>query len=539
MGLGTAFANAGLMEQGMDARQLQDQNISDLQQQARARGQQIEAGDIGLEDVKRTHATAASLRNAVSSSNPDDGTAGIYHNVAQAALASGDLGTYENARAASKALQDEGWGKIAMAALTGAPPDQTEQQFNALGVAKMVPGSLEYGKDPKTGDIIASAINVSDGKRYPFNATQYAKLHGLIKTEAIKLGPNEKAVTQGGAEIASNPVDQYKASGNIIYNSKTGAWQDVDTKGEWKLGTIVEGNNEVPVEINTKNGSINRLGKGGVRTGLEAKISQPTTPGAPVMVTMPGGAVAEFKPATEATPGKTNWLSANEPGKPAQPATLETITQTEPEQPPVQGARKAADGKWYVRQGDGYAEVIPKAATTPSGTPGPAAPAPKAAAAKPMQPTPKAAPDVLDEGQAYEAQDQQLATLGARARMFRQGKGSGSASVAAQAVAEYSKRLEELKGGQSAPAAGQTPFQKAGIEVGGGTPTKTFGTAPDQVGDLLKRGTAFEEDDPALRSAGRLLHTLTSTKGTARNPSILRGAIEDYERRLAQLEKTR
>ena len=374
-GLSGNLANYGLITQGMDSASLQEQNMSDLQQHARLRGQQIETGDIGLEDVRRTKENEASYRNAVSSSSPDSGTMGIYHNVSDAALKGGDFGTYDQARKASLALQQEGWGQIAVGALTGAPPEQVEKNFNATGVSKMVPGSLEYGRDPKTGDIIASAINVQDGKRYPFNATQYARLHGLIKTDPIKLGPNEKAITQGGTEIGSNPVDQFKATGNIIYNSKTGAWQNTDPGGEWKLGTIVEGNNERTVEINSKTGAINRLGSSGARTNLEAKVHQPTIPGGPLLITMPGGGVAEFKPATEATPGKVNWLSANEPGKPAQPATVESIAQTQPEKPPVEGARKAADGRWYVRDGDGYRPVVPRPAQNLSGEP--AAPASK------------------------------------------------------------------------------------------------------------------------------------------------------------------
>lgn len=190
--------------------------------------------------------------------------------------------------------------------------------------------------------------------------------------------------------------------------------------------------------------------------------------------------------------------------------------------------------------GQPVARPAPAAAAAPAGAPTPAAPAPGV-------PAPKSAPaavperDVLDEGQQYEAQDKELATLGNRARMLRGYTGAGAAAEAAKAVTAYGQRLEQLKSGTSgAPAPTQTPFERMGIETSGGTPTKSLaGGGTDQTAKLLQRGERFEKEDQLLRRTGAEIRRLLSTQGTKRNPSILRGAIEDYQRRLGQLEKVR
>ncbi len=115
------------------------------------------------------------------------------------------------------------------------------------------------------------------------------------------------------------------------------------------------------------------------------------------MVTLPGGQVAEFKPATEGTPGKTHLFSANEPPTPGQPSTLTTVT---PEIPPIQGARKGTapgmENRWFVpdqRNPGKFVEVVmgggqaaPPAAPTPRSASKPA-PKPETPSTTPVQAT--------------------------------------------------------------------------------------------------------------------------------------------------------
>jgi hypothetical protein len=347
---GNFLANAGLVAQGMD--------------EANAAQQRLQTGQIGLDELQRTTDQAKQYRAAVSGSDPSAGRMGAYHSISKAALGAGDIDTYNKAQEASKKLQDEGFGQLAMGALTGKPPAEIESQFNGLGIMKIQPGSLEWGKDPATGDIVARGVSQADSKPYVFNATQYAKLHGLIK----------------GAE--------FDLKDGVIFNKNTGETKTADTRGDWVLGSIANGNTEVPLIYNKRDGSVQQLGPGGVRTNIDAKIH--ATPDGKVIVTQAGGGVAEFKPSTEGTPGKTNFFGADTPGAPAQPAR---VVAAQSDAPPIAGAQWGIDpttkqGGWFVKSGNGYARVNVAGQAAPTAAPAAvAAPAP-AANRRQLQPSP-------------------------------------------------------------------------------------------------------------------------------------------------------
>lgn len=245
------FADFGLMSQGAN------QSTMDSQRAALS-GQQVESGQIGLEESKRQRDVSAKYRSAVSSARPEEGRAGVYHRISKEALASGDADTYTRAQEASKKLQDEGWGNLSMRAITGAPVEDAEKEFNNLGVGRIVPGTLEYGKDPKSGDIIVRASSVADGKPYSFNATQYARMHGIIKptVHSIPAGgslaitePGSPTQVVGGRDKAFSPSQSViHVERNVDGEKKTYAY-DMEKK-DW-IGGAPPGEAGAPPEAET------------------------------------------------------------------------------------------------------------------------------------------------------------------------------------------------------------------------------------------------------------------------------------------------
>ena len=394
MNFGTVLSNVGLESEGYNNAQKNQAELEALQQQNKLRDQQVQTGGMGLEDLKRNRSTDASIRTAgATGAAGGAGVTGSLDSMALAAEQAGDVNKALAFRQAKKKLEDEGMSNVVHKALIdprpGPRPDLAEE-FNRYGQKRdMDPNSLTLDdkgnltySDPKTGK--SGSINVGTT----------AERLGLVK-------PFEKEIPAGGMYIRGNPATgqtqtfrndaapKFDVKDGIIFNDQTGAFQQVG-QGEWKLGNITNGTNEITVSINSKTGEVQQLGPGGARSGMEAKIVPPTVPGGPTMIAMPGGGVAEFRPAQEATPGQNHWLSPNEPGKPAQPAQVVPVAQ--PETPPVEGAMKAPDGKWYVRQGDKYAPVIVGGQAKPAA---PAAkPAPAAAPEKTTQPAANKTEDI-------------------------------------------------------------------------------------------------------------------------------------------------
>lgn len=396
------FADAGLAMQGATAAQRDLQDVE-------TRRQANETGRIGIENLQRTNDTAESVRQAgVRGQAAGQDMGGTFEDMATAAAQRGDMKTALELRQARKQLEDEGIKNVIHKALIDPRPGKRPDlaaEFNRYGQRRDMPDDVEldekgnlWATDPKTG------------KRGSINVGLTAERLGMVKAPTLHNVPSGGiGVLTGPGVDPTNPKNQIRADAmpkfelkdGILYNERTGAWQQVDTKGKWTLGKITHGNSEVPVAINSDTGAVNLLGPGGVRTGLDAHITQPTTPGGSIMVTLPGGAVSEFKPGTEGTPAKTNVFSPNEPAKPGEPAKLQPVSS--PENPPIEGARKAADGKWYVRSGDGYAEVVVNAKPgAPAAKAAPKAEPKPATAPKPARSAPTAKAETIPAGGEFE-----------------------------------------------------------------------------------------------------------------------------------------
>lgn len=404
----TTLADYGLIMKGMgDAQYETDarrEDIASRQQTARLRGQQEQVSAMGLEDARRARSVDEAVRAAGSRAAVTDAARqSQFGDAARAATAGTDLGegvqgppaplkgrlaglqpsvpigqagTIEAMAAAAdeagdplramqlrnqkRKLMDEGIADVIGAVMrndsVGQRPDLA-QVWNQKGAHAVLPDKTVLEIDPKSGDRILSSVHATTGEPVSMPIGKTAAALGLVKKpETQVLKNDERLVSKDtGATVAGATADpgKFHMADGILYNDRTGRYQQVG-QGDWKLGNITNGNMEVPVAINGKTGEVAQLGPGGARSGMQAHVTFPPTGGNP-LITLPGGQVSEFKPATEAVPPRSGLFSSD-PGKPGQSARLEPVGGGE--QPPIQGAQKAPDGKWYVRNGDKWAEVI-------------------------------------------------------------------------------------------------------------------------------------------------------------------------------------
>ena len=365
--MGNLFSDAGLVARGFNDAGQDNARLAEMERanafNAQADPMRLETTRMGLEEARRTTAAAAAMRNAVSGVDPATGRLGVTQAAAEAARGSGNLEQFSALSAQIPLLQREGWTELVRGALTGMSPEQAVQNFNRMGAGRI--SGAEWGKDPKSGDVLMNLTDAATGQKQVFNATKMYDLFNPQKSDvhSIPAGGMGIVTTPGKApQTFRAPVnDQFDVKDGIMFNKNTGTWQQVDTKGDWHLGTITNGDTEVPVRVNRRDGIVEALGPGGQRTGLpQAHVTFSPTGGAP-MITI-GNKVMEFKPATEASPGSSGFLGfGGSSAIPGQPARLEPVQQ--PETPPVAGAMKAPDGKWYLQKQDGkFYPVVPRSA---------------------------------------------------------------------------------------------------------------------------------------------------------------------------------
>ena len=360
------FSQAGLFARGMDEGAMNAARIADAERtnrfneqndplRLREAQQGLELGRMRnvstqavLDEETRLRAEQAASRAAVAGAGSDRLSAAGA--AAEAARAAGNLKAYNELSASIPTLQREGFGQLVQDALIGTPPAQAVQNFNRMGAGRL--SAAEWGKDPATGDILMHLTDAPTGERRIINATKMRDILSPQKSDV-------HAVPAGGMGIVTTPgrtpqtfaapvKDEFDIKDGILFNKGKGTWMQVDTQGDWHLGTITHGNMEIPVRVNRKNGTVEQLGPGGQRTGLpQAHVTFSPTGGAPIITI--GDKTFEFKPATEATPPRSGWLS-DTPGTAGSLARLEPIKM--PQTPPRPDAKigKDPEGKehWYV-----------------------------------------------------------------------------------------------------------------------------------------------------------------------------------------------
>lgn len=333
------------------------------------------------------------------------GQAGTLEAMAVAAEQAGDPMKAMQIRSAKRKLIDEGAVDMIHAVMQndtiGQRPDLASI-WNQKGGHAVLPDKTVLEKDPKSGDLVMSSIDAKTGAPVSMFIGKTAAALGLVKStvHTIPQGGSLAITTPGQkTELISGPAKpEFDVKDGILFNKSNGTWQQVG-QGEWKLGHVTNGSMEIPVSINSKTGEVQQLGPGGQRTGLQAHVSF-SPDGQRTMVTLPGGAVSEFKPATEAKPGSSGVFGVGaKPAVPGQSAQLSPVLPAE--QAPVPGAQKAPDGKWYLQKQDGKFYPVTPVGEQPKPAPAPKPMPPPTPAPSPLPQQTRVAdsdlPPVLDE----------------------------------------------------------------------------------------------------------------------------------------------
>lgn len=448
------LGNFGLEMEGLDAargvRQNYDMgnvNIEGAKQGNQLRSQQVQAGQMGLEDVQRTHATDAAVRAA--------GAAGSFEDMAKAAQAAGDLNRATQYREQARNMEDEGMKNVVHKALINSTPGKRPDlgsEFNRFGTLKVDPNSVEL--DDK-GNM--TYVDQKTGLSNTINLGMTAERLGLVKPfeHVLPAGSTYLRGTPGGATTTytAPPAARTAATRTgTIYDVPTGKVLFQPPDESWTLGKVQNGENEIPVSFNKKTGEAVVLGPG----GNTEKATVHTDNAGNVMATI-GNKIFKVIPGQEGSPAETNIFSPNKPAVPGTPPTLQEVAP--PAAPPAgapPGTKPAADGKFYApdptRPGK-FVEVVPQGAVT---TKPPTAPTPAAPVAAPVvaeAPKPKSGgsgsrngtkPAVKTGGRNYDMElektDKKLKMLGNSVRL-----GSADPNVDAQQWLAYVARAKELK----------------------------------------------------------------------------------------------
>lgn len=509
-----SLANAGLAAQGANA---------SLQDSMNLRTQQL-----GLDDLERTNKTNEDVRNVAA--------AGGTH--ADMALAAEKRGDYQRAlghRQAGKALEDESIKNVVHKAMLdptpGNRPDLVEEakRYGYKGMKSMAlddKGNLTF--------------DGGEGRSGTMNVGVAAERMGLVKPYEHVLPPGStyvrsNPVTGSATTFTAPPAQKFAATRNgTIYDQSTGEPKYTPPDESWTLGEVQNGDKKVPVSFNKKTGDAVILGPGGSPEHTQVH----TDPTGKTTVVIQGK-VFELTPGAPATPGKSHLFSADEPPSPGTPASL---TPVNTDTPPVDGARKAPDGKWYVKSGNGYAEVITQAApggppaaapgAAPATAPAPAA-APKPSARKTTAAAPKPddekLPDVVDAnaGPALSPGTRQVMTLAQR-RM----KDVEDAKTAKE-MAPKKRAVETFRAIASSPrmTAEDAPLIKEAIATGLLTPAEK--AKADKMLAKLQPKTAGYSDGGVIQKVSRGIEMVGRAAGTERGK-----AIEKADRAVAPAKTT-
>lgn len=508
---GNLFSDAGLVARGFDDATTERNRIAEQERALRfntaADPMRLEASRMGLEEasmtleeVRRKRAQEASMRTAVSGADPASGRLGATQAGAEAAKAGGDLPLYNQLSAAIPTLQREGWSELARAAYMGLPPEQAIANFNRMGAGRI--SAAEWGKDPKTGEIMMNLTDAQTGQKQVMSATKLYELFNPQKSDvhSIPAGGMGIVTTPGKAPqtFSAPQKDEFAISDGILYNKSKGTWMQVNQNGQWHLGTITNGSTEVPVRINRTSGEVEELGPGGQRSGMAARVTFSPTGGDP-FITTSDGKVFQFKSATEAAPPSGGFFgfggSSGTPGAPARMEPVET-----PSEPPVAGAKRGTypDGRpgWFIQK-DGKTFAVSPAASNqlPPNVPAsdteafnavrtgaassatvnrqmpadeqaglrPMDAAPAAAVAPKQKAAPKEAPKTIKVGDrvydlAAEGKDAELKRLGSLSRL-----GGKNPNMDVQTWIAYADRLKALKKQGFNRGGPVTRYQGAGL----------------------------------------------------------------------------
>jgi len=207
------LTSAGLATQGADAARNVQQDyeigqsrLNAANQNAQLVGQQIETGQMGLEEAKRNRAQDIATRQAGASSIAGGNTmSGSLLDMANTEARAGRMQQALQYRQANQALEAMGGPEIVHAAITGQPGDRPDI------VSIMNKYEATKGVTNATMDNAGKLIVTRNGQTAPIDVKQMGELLGIFKPAKMETIP------AGGVGVMTGPgVDPTKAQNQIV-----------------------------------------------------------------------------------------------------------------------------------------------------------------------------------------------------------------------------------------------------------------------------------------------------------------------------------
>lgn len=448
---GNLFSDAGLVARGFNDAGQDNARLAEMQRANQFNTQadplRLEASRLGLEEsrmnaeeLRRKMAEQAAVRAAVSGAGPDAGRLGATTAAADAARAAGNLSAYEALSKQIPVLQKEGWGDLVRAAYMGLPPEQAVANFNRSGVGRI--SAAEWGKDPKTGEILMNLTDAQTGQKQVMNATKLYEMLNPQKSDVHSLGQFGTVVTTPGkpAQTIQPLAAPQRFAPNTGIEKVT--YKDADGNERQYLWNITDKkweNGDAPPAGAQQVSSIRR----DLPLLQEAEKTLAKIPGMATRTNPenPLDTSVNWTPSGLAVLSRTERLMLGNKGLPAT-AIIEIATQGKPKRADNGDVVVEYQGRYYPLGGQGGTAVptAPAPAPRPAAAPRPAVPAPAPSPA-PAAPQP-AAQSGREYNMALEASDPELRRLGNLSRMKAR-----DPNLDTQTWISYANRLRDLMRG--------------------------------------------------------------------------------------------
>jgi hypothetical protein len=358
MNIASGLSNYGLITKGMNMGREDDQSL--------ALGEQkVASGKLGLEAQQREAGDQEAMRSAYADAMASGHNA--VDSLDNMALAAAQRGRPQDALQLRQ-LRDQMFNQ-------GAPnlvhqvmsDDRPGERQDLIEQVRRIPRFSEATRVVNDGQGTLSIFLPGQESQGPqkLSIPMLGTLTGQFKPTQTKIAAGETVVQQtpgmpagwkapggvGGTSVYRAPekTNLVVRDGWVVDTSGQTPPRQLDMK-DYEIKDVVQGNQTVTMAINKRN-PLDRypVGEAGPRTGLQTGVHMNPLGG--TIITPPGGGAMEIQPGQPGKPAQTHLFSPDEPATPGTPSRavpIQGVSGQPPATPPVQGARLAPDGKYYV-----------------------------------------------------------------------------------------------------------------------------------------------------------------------------------------------
>lgn len=261
-GLAMKGANTGIQDD--QSLQMGQERISAAQRQGQLQNQQIETGNIGLEELRRTQGTEEAIRQAGSQARSQGKTwSGSLLDMANAAAVKGDMDSALKYKQSYQVLEQFGAKEIINTALTNPTPGDRPDLVSVLQ-------QYEKTQDTTGATLDASGnltITRKSGAPSTFNVGKLGELMGLLQQ------PKIHNIPAGGVGVITQPGQKpYSIEAPKTYPPNRTTLKSYGEEGHPTGETVFD---ESGKQIATTAGGVSSAGGGGAPGGVNVRKDLP------------------------------------------------------------------------------------------------------------------------------------------------------------------------------------------------------------------------------------------------------------------------